>query len=392
MELSKIKNICNTLDSIVVGVQGINKTSASNSDVWFIGFENGIEYDGKPVDRAVIKLFFSIDNNFPRFYSEEGLIEILGGLNYESLVYKNVINPIVLNKKCPFFIVSFGIGYNCLYNNLLKLLENQLDTSDAEYNLKRNLSYMWAGKPTPDITSMENLSYIYSGYKTDVTDKKYTYIVLRPFTENHYTVADYIMDYITGLSSEFWLILFQICVGLYALELYKTVHNDFHANNVVVEFVNKPTTIIQQIEDITYKYTSNIRVAIFDFDRAYSTKINDPNPLLYLYCNDGGGYQCNKFVKNRDVMQIYCNIITLMNKKNQAYVDPIIETIAPLYTKQEIIDFINNNPYCTTNRVPHGLYNLPQIIKNCAENSGIEITYNPVDINQPNTFSLVKKR
>ena len=81
-----------------------------------------------------------------------------------------------------------------------------------------------------------------------------------------------------------------------------------------------------------------------------------------------------------------------MSKKNQAYDDPIIETIAPLYTKQEIINFIYNNPYCTTNRVPRELYNLPQIIKNCAEKSGIEITYNPVDINQLNTFSLVKKR
>lgn len=389
MDLSKIKNVCTKLESIVVGVQGITKTSASTSDIWFITFENSVKYDGKPVDRAVLKLFFSFDNQFPKYYIDCGLINVIGGLNYESLIYKNVVNPIVLNKKCPFFIISFGVGTNCTYYDLLKLLEKQLDKSEADYNLKRNLLYMWVGDKTPSIVSYKDYKSIPSEYKINVMDKLYSYIMLRPFTEKHFTLADYIQTQLPGLISELWLILFQICVGLYAFETERTVHNDFHANNVVVEFLTDSTQVVQQVEDFTYKYTSKIRVAIFDFDRAFSEKIIEPNPILYDYCDSESGYQCNKFVRNRDVMQIFCGVIQLMSQKSKSYIEPLITVIAPIYTKDTILGFVNKHRYCTTDTAPSDLYELPQIINNCAQNAGIKTTNERVNISNPNTFRLV---
>jgi len=388
MELANL-NLCKNLDTLINNIQGIDKESASPSDIWFITFKPGTTFNGKPVDTGVIKIYFSPHNTFP---IQDEFTDYLKGLEYEASVYEKIIDPLVVKRLCPFFITMFGRGKDCSFDDVVHILYRGVgDLSQAEKNLTRNFQMIWGDIPhIPAITRDRNPP-IPSDVKINVIDKDFSFMLLRKFTTIHYSLRDYMRSVRSYDESKFWLILFQVCVGLYALELSKTVHNDLHSNNIVIEELDRPEEIIQFIEDenstpTAYKFTTKYRTVIFDFDRAYAMQLGN-NDLLDIYCTDQAGHQCNHFIKNRDVVQLFCKLMTEKSLNPR----PLLEVVTRDFLS--FVSFTETKRYCTSYNIPPGVYDLPRIILNCAERAydHIETSQRPEQIRQwhrahPDTF------
>jgi len=281
MELANL-NLCKNLDTLINNIQGIDKESASPSDIWFITFKPGTTFNGKPVDTGVMKIYFSPHNTFP---IQDEFTDYLKGLEYEARVYEKIIDPLVVKRLCPFFITMFGRGKDCSFDDVVHILFRGVgDLARAEKNLSRNFQMIWGDIPHIPAITRDRDRPIPSDVKINVIDKDFSFMLLRKFTTIHYPLRDYMRSVRSYDESKFWLILFQVCVGLYALELSKTVHNDLHPNNIVIEELDRPEEIIQFIEDenstpTAYKFTTKYRTVIFDFDRAYAMQLGN-NDLL----------------------------------------------------------------------------------------------------------------
>ena len=378
MELQQNKNICSTISNYIAQIRGLRKTSASPSDVWFITFKHGVVYDKIPVDKAVMKVFFSDDVPFGD--GQEELEDNTIGLNYEERVYRKIINPL-LDHVCPFFIRLFTSTQSCSYDNMIKLLQAEFgDRKNAEARFDRIFKMIWrqSGRPKPSINDTLDTLESYELLKS----LKYSYIVLREFTPKHKSMYEYIQAINFQLPLEnnvnFWLVLFQMAVGLYAMELSKLVHNDFHHQNCIIETLDGPHTrsigVTYSKETWYYEYTSNIRTVIFDFDRAYSPQLG-PNESLPEKCGGWAGYQCSKFVKGRDAMQMFCYILRFM-KEAHATIPNLMLVASQLTTItnfNELSKFNDENRFCTTKNVPP-IFPLSVIIFNLAEKAKIKIT------------------
>jgi len=291
-----------------------------------------------------------------------------------------------------------GHGKDCTFKQITNILGKEIGVSQAEKNIERNFKMILErASNIPAITSMEPLK---DDTEADVRNSEFSFMLLRKFTTRHATIRKYI-NYMSTYTQEFWLILFQICTALYALELSKTVHNDFHTDNIVIEELDRPMEVIQFVETssgfIAYKFNTDKRVVIFDFDRSYAKQLGD-NKFLDSYCKEFAGYQCSKFVKNRDLVQLFCKLYK--ERFNEQYRDanrvhrplnpkPLLDVITD--NQSTFMKFAVSNDFCTTNHIPPGVDDLSDIIKNCAAKAGIESTKDVEKIRKwsssnPNTF------
>lgn len=392
---------CSNLSNYISHIRGLRKTSASPSDVWFITFRPRVTYGGNPVDRAVIKVFFS-EATIPDDGDDEGrLVDSTIGLNYEARVYSKIINPL-LDGKCPYFIRLFDSS-TCSYKDMVRLLSTEFK-NDARARFDRIFDLIIAsGDDDDDDTSSGSSSalgdaeapkpalqdYINPNYHalTPLDNLKYSFIMLREFTPRHKDMHEYILSrdfrYPIDYDVNFWLVLYQIAVGLYAMELVQLVHNDFHLKNCIIETLAEPSTITQAIQDsngnwLYYQYTSNVRVVIFDFDRAYSPLLGK-NKSLTRKCEDDFGYQCNKFVPGRDLAQMFCYLLSFMNDPTPENIRLVASQITPAV--DDLLAFEEKTEYCTDKDVPR-LYPLPRVIYNLAKKAKLQISANELQSKQ----------
>jgi hypothetical protein len=97
------------------------------------------------------------------------------------------------------------------------------------------------------------------------------------------------------------IVIFQIAAACYTLSLSKTVHNDLHLGNIMIDETPK-NKITYIIDDVPYAFTTNVLVKIIDFNKSYSNTLG-PNPILLdPFYNQYD--QNNVFVENKDIVQV----------------------------------------------------------------------------------------
>ena len=142
-EIENYEDISKILPEIVFHISGQKSDSASPSDTWFLKLAESF-YNGVKIDKAFLKIFINyntlINITDPELTIQEPHIRAVGGLNYEILIYKNIIKNLVNKKICPNFITYLGSSRTCTYKNLLSIFENAitdlaLDPEEKKYVL-----------------------------------------------------------------------------------------------------------------------------------------------------------------------------------------------------------------------------------------------------------------
>ena len=304
------------LSSNVENTHGLASNSAAPIDAWIVTFK-------KPLKKYIKKGFLKIHLNSKYLQyidlSSEELLQLkrkTAGLMYESSVYKKIINPIIDNKVCVNFIRCLGIGNSCSYNDLLNFLidktisdDNKLLTVDeCKHNLNRSIAFfsnMDPGRPSindiePKISD-EMSNELYEKFK----DFKFN-MVINEVAENSITFADYIYERNTKDSNEYWSIIFQLSAACYAMSLNKMNHNDAHAGNIFLQKFDEEQYMLYNINDTPIVIKTIYKVLIYDFDRSYVVSLGKNYLLNDKTCLDTS--QCNKFIENKDIIKILCNV------------------------------------------------------------------------------------
>jgi len=119
-------NVCD-ISNCIINVSGMVSNSTSPTDIWFLTFHDTY-YKGDKIDKAFLKLFVDINSLPPITFStshiySEDIIPSISGLNYELIVYRDIIRPLVDNNICPNFIKYLASGQGCSYDDILKFLQ-----------------------------------------------------------------------------------------------------------------------------------------------------------------------------------------------------------------------------------------------------------------------------
>lgn len=293
----------------VKAIKGLQSNSSSPADNWVIEFIDNVHYNGKIHKKAFLKIF--VNHNTVKYSTKypEFLLK-LKALNYEINIYTKVINPLINNNICPNFIKNLGNSLNCTYNDLLDIIKNKLSfegvlLKDYEHAqvLKRNISYILLQQPKrPSIN--DNKSYGYSKDFSLYDEIKYCIIlnedsdspVLSRWVRNNSKLSTFL--------EELWNIIFQICVGCYAMSLSKLVHNDLHHDNIFIKDLGESVYMNYIINGKSMLIKTRYQPLIYDFDRSYSEMYGE-NELLNGYFYDLHS-QCNIFIENKDIIKILC--------------------------------------------------------------------------------------
>lgn len=115
-------------------------------------------------------------------------------------------------------------------------------------------------------------------------------------------------------------IMFQMLYTLEACHQNDIIHNDNHLNNWLVGAAANPNLALRYTvdKDHTYSMTGNLCVYLFDWDRGFSSDLNE-NELLddegkdkkfMTLCESVGA--CNKYRPYRDIFQALCSMSDML--------------------------------------------------------------------------------
>lgn len=295
-------NVCEIYPCIDL-VTGQKTNSASPTDIWFLSFKDNTHYENVNIKNAFIKLFIS-PNSLILYDFNDKYKKNIKGLQYELLVYKNVIKPLIDNNISPNFIRYLGSGIECNENDLFKILSGNmmLDEDEIKENLRRNLLYIISGKsdrPAINFFSKKSFDTIYNDKVT------YNMIMAEMISPRTVSLSNLLDTKQMKNHPEFWNILFQCILACYSMSLAKMVHNDLHAGNIWVEHMKEEVVITYLINDTCYSFKTKYKIMLYDFDRSYVINLNN-NPSLLP--NDKGkcfkNNQCNQFIPNKDMVKV----------------------------------------------------------------------------------------
>jgi hypothetical protein len=349
--LSLLSNPCE-IKNCAVGLKMLPKSTASPSAQCIITLQPGTHFNGKPVAEVFVKFFvnpFNITTGFFRKnYTEyvmsqlkygvpqmnysvsqvnksiENLEIYLGALYYEMVLQGSVISPIVNQNICPFFPVSYLVGYNCVYTDLLSLIKTSEDQSQLPaFIIKSLLQYL----PKPSVTKGANVTGFVGGLKycmsvSEVLTGKNLYTWMN---DNVFEGTDHWID--------FWVIMFQIAIACYVMELAGVSHNDLHAGNVIVVEHPQPVNYcfsLPQLFSSFIRFESKYEVKVFDFDRSsFSQYINPVMSKTKVYLEYHS--YTTKPVKTKDFFTLFINIayVTFVEKKSMALIESFLGVLAP---------------------------------------------------------------
>jgi len=304
IDIDKDFNVCD-INKYISKIKGLKSNSSSPSDTWIVYFKDYVTYNLNNIKKGFLKIF--IDTDDPT--QKEKL-----ALKYELNIYKKVINNLIKYNICPNFVRYLSYGEKCSYENLLQILDGKLQSDDKElldleqckYNLNRNINFILNLKADrPSIQSERRMLRI-----IDFSKQPYKYnIILLEDMENSIFLNKWLTEY--GQKKEYekelWNILFQIVSACYSMSLSKLVHNDLHAGNIFIKYLDRETKFVYNIDGENFVIKTNFQAFIYDFDRGYKESLGD-NPLLTgrILCEKFS--QCNIFVENKDIIKILCYV------------------------------------------------------------------------------------
>lgn len=188
------------------------------------------------------------------------------GYQYEVRVYETIISP--LNRICPFF-VQFAAAGICQSGEIAPV--------DTQYN-KKNLPLQFLATT---YGGSRDLQSILSQLLQQENSESVLYAVK--------------------------ILILQVALALHCLGFSRTMHNDLHFGNVLVEHSEMKASF--QYQGIKpFSLTSPWTVSLFDWDYAFSDALG-PNPFLNQRSSESPCHQlnrCNKFVPNKDLAFFLC--------------------------------------------------------------------------------------
>ncbi len=320
-EMSQAGDACQLATCVqdVMGLPG-GKTS-SPSRQWVLTFVPGSAYMGVPIQSGFMKFWIS-SHIRPHDHAQEDR-EQVGGLEYEVAVYRDVVNPLIYGMVCPNFVRYLGSSSGCSLDQMLAFLvgkaqswrynrpyEKTLMTREtALANFARSASHMYAQrKGGPRINEINTSDAIMSQAdfeKHGFSRWRYSVLINEAFTERASSFATWIQIN-RAKQGEVFNVIFQIMVACYALGLSQTTANDMHLNNIYIEPLKKPQTIVYIIDGIPYTVQVNNMALVYDFDQAFCTRLG-PNPKLDDFYCDGYNH-CNGTVMNKDAVKVLCQV------------------------------------------------------------------------------------
>lgn len=309
----------------------LKKTSASPSEIMF----GKLIDNSKRINTEVsLKIFLDVKNSNVE-YNEDIL-----GIKYEHLVYRDIINPIIVNNFSPNFIGALGYG-ECdflstndkdkEFNQLKGQLYKKAKTWGIDQEIKseipitnrlpreKKLGILITNKPKGELTSLEKL------YRRGISLKSKVKI------------------------------LFQIIYSLVVMQQYRLVHNDLHPSNILVAVLDQDVEYVYVYKSKVFKVKTKYIPYLFDWDLSYCEVIgNNPKIDTVYFCQELN--ICNKFSRKMDLYILLCY---LKNMSNTTTIDSIGKKYifnVP-YAKVEYVRKIVK-PYLTVyDRI---IYNMPR--------------------------------
>lgn len=291
--LNNFENACG-IGECVDSIVGFSMESASMSDMYLLNMRDGVMFNGKPVRHVVAKVTLTLKSmrklksQLPHEDEDfEDVLKSFKGLEYEYLVYSNIIKPLLVYKVCPFFVDVYGVAYNCTYKNVLRIVGNERRKAFKQnmFLLAKASRRTSITKPDKEIDkdldekfdphNQARFNMLFTEYIDPVNTKSFAEFMLPPESER----IEHSNQYPLVFTQFHFNLLFQVAVAIYALDLSKTNHNDLHHNNVFVTVHDAPVTYYLQVEDAMYKLETRYVCRLFDYDHALAESLGE-NPLV----------------------------------------------------------------------------------------------------------------
>jgi hypothetical protein len=236
-------------------------------------------------------------------------------LNYELMIYKDIIRHLVDENICTNFIRCLGSSSACDADNILSIIKKNksITPARATSNFLRNLAFMLDNEDNrPSVTSVQgNIPIVDKTLKDNF--KKFSFGFIISEYRTGITFSDWYTANRQGITTNdtFYKLLFQVCCGCYAMHLSKVVHNDLHLGNVRLATDLTPEESIFYYEtdaapNLEIKFECGEKAMIYDFDRGYSTVLGINN----LVSNDCDAFaQCNSTREGFDFTYFIINLI-----------------------------------------------------------------------------------
>jgi len=414
--LHEYSNVCK-MSQCIESVNGLPSTSASNTDTWIVTFKDGVNYDHIPIKKGFVKIWLSRDavkyklnKILEKNYTDKGKLnhEIsehqldIGGLNYEAKVYRDIVKGLIESNICPNFIKFLGLGQNCSFEDVRKMLVSSLGDEESKDALFRSAVSLIKREKRPSINEdASNYTTDFAEYDEIVENTTFTLLVNEAVRNN--SQSDKAVPFTYFRTNRFnqverWSLLFQLMAAIYAMSLSGLTHNDLHTDNAWIE----PC----QEKDVSYVYggeTFNFKtkyvVKVFDFDRSYNKRLGE-NPFLdESLCNEAS--QCNKYIPNLDAMKvigfIYPNqsiqgqqlLLDICAPNKNEFTNSIRKTFIPQDLLKETWDYGTNlidpdTDIGLTAKDYEGFSSVIYILKKFAELAGIDST--PNSATRDNTY------
>ena len=305
--------ICKDMYKSIKKVVGKSSNSSSPTDTWILSFVDGTNYNKTPINTCFLKMYIT-NNSLPI----ENQNDYIKGLDYERIVYKYIIKPLISYDICGNFIKFLDRGLDCTYKDLFNILNGHLyngktliNHENVYHNLNRNIYYMLnqeSGRPGIDkndtiekpITINQDL---YSRFKFN--------LLLTEIPENNISFTDWIEknQNTSSFEKNLFDILLQICYTCITMNLRKIAHNDLHSGNILIKDTETENIYIYVHEKTINVIKTRYFSLTYDFDRSYSVILGKNSLLEYndeFFCKHGS--QCNTVINNKDIIKILCHV------------------------------------------------------------------------------------
>ena len=355
--LSLLSNPCD-ISRCATSLQLLPQTTASPSAQCIITLQPGTHFDGKGVEKVFVKFFvnpFDVSTSFfvtrfnqiftgDAFQLDKSLKLLklnLDFLYYEMVLQGSVITPIVTQNICPFFPMSYSNGYNCGYSDLMALMKTpveriQLPTfiinTFLQYMLDKRLD---KGKITELLT---NIRYCMSVSEVIPGIDIGQWMVSQGVLTNKKHLVD------------FWVIMFQVALACYVMELAGVSHNDLHKGNVMIITHASPVQycfFVPQLNPPYIRFQSKYQVKVFDFDRSNFSSFENKAVRSY------SSYSYTTApVKGKDLLNLFLNLGYFLRKSSDT--TNVLTTFRRQLTADKLFENLlmqmaNTSPYLQLN-------------------------------------------
>ena len=256
-----------TFGSKIGSVVGLKSKNASPTDIWVLNFKGEELFEGNVLESVVMKFWL-----YPP--TREDMYSLIGGLNYEIQVYKQ-IKRLIDKNICGSFVKYITSGY-CTGNTL------QSFPGVVKSNFNRNATFMDEGyeeRPSVNTNFKDVLTLSKnSKNKTEYQDYSYRNFGVLCTEALHGGSFDTYIEK-NGYNDNSYSIIFQVLCACFAMANNGITHNDLHTGNILLTEIS-PTTIYYKFSNgLTLGLSVGIKAKIFDFDRSFSKSLGN-NPIL----------------------------------------------------------------------------------------------------------------